>query len=105
MTDLNQAFAPASGLEQGILANVDELVELGLDRGKIEPIVRLAISHLAEFTTSLRDYPEAHGLFLHDASFCRALIVGGLAHWMQDKEIVCSLAIQAYINRYANREA
>lgn len=96
MINLNQPLEP---FEAGVLANVDELVEMGIPRDMADRCVRLAIDcrdvvydQLDRIDYELSDF--------NDRTLAKSLLTGELYNWGQSRAEFAKLALLLIAAQY-----
>lgn len=81
------------------LANVDELVELGIPREVAEPVVAKVLAALDRVYSALEDFEKSYP-DLHRRCLAKTLFIGGLVNYTSDKEVPTALTLHALIQHY-----
>lgn len=91
MTDLN--FQPLSDSEAGVLANVDELVEMGIPRDLAERATRAAIQALDDTLNPILERFDTNFPNLNERTLAKSLFVGGLHNYTRERANLCTMTL------------
>lgn len=102
MTNINDLNKPLDRSEAGILASVDELVEMGIPRDMADKAVRLAISCCDRVWDGL-DRINAEMPDLNTKALTKALFIGGLFNWIEPRAALAQVSVMIVARHYRGK--